>query len=199
MRKKLAGLLRDELMAPLFAAESGVLPLIEGHVITVLSKAAGEVFHAVVDGKFTIVDVVIPEGWYAGSDNWAFGRQGIFPASACSEPLDCHADAFGEEEVRASDAKVSALVETSSGGLPPAIQGTLVSSSSIGGTVLSAGGSGGARGGRGGARGGAEQRHSCLDCAGARGALVRQTPAGRRHRVHVCSQRMGVGASAYLG
>ena len=82
------------------AEREGALPLVEGHVITVLSKAAGEVFHAVVDGKFTIVDVVIPEGWYAGSDNDAFGRQGIFPAAACGEPVDCHADAFEEEEVR---------------------------------------------------------------------------------------------------
>ena len=61
-------------------------------------KAAGEVFHAVVDGKFTIVDVVIPEGWYAGSDNDAFGRQGIFPAGACGELVDCHAEAFEDEE-----------------------------------------------------------------------------------------------------
>jgi len=44
------------------AEREGALPLVQGHVITVLSKAAGEVFHAVVDGKFTIVDVVIPEG-----------------------------------------------------------------------------------------------------------------------------------------
>jgi hypothetical protein len=58
----------------------------------VLSKSAGEVFHAVVDGNFTIVDVVIPAGWYAGSDNDAFGRQGIFPAAACSDVVDCHTE-----------------------------------------------------------------------------------------------------------
>ena len=80
------------------AEREGALPLVEGHVITVLSKAAGEVFHAVVDGKFTIVDVVIPEGWYAGSDNDAFGRQGIFPAGACGEPVDCHAESWADEE-----------------------------------------------------------------------------------------------------
>ena len=68
--RALGAALRD---VPAEDPESGVLPLVEGHVITVLSKAAGEVFDAVVDGKFTIVDVVIPEGWYAGSDNDAFG------------------------------------------------------------------------------------------------------------------------------
>ena len=82
------------------AEREGALPLVEGHVITVLSKVAGEVFHAVVDGKFTIVDVVIPEGWYAGSDNDAFGRQGIFPAAACGEPVDCHADASSRSSAR---------------------------------------------------------------------------------------------------
>merc|ERR1712093_658753 len=80
------------------AEREGALPLVKGHVITVLSKTAGEVFHARVDGKFTIVDVVIPEGWYAGSDNDAFGKQGIFPAGACGEPVDCHAENWGEEE-----------------------------------------------------------------------------------------------------
>ena len=97
--------------------ESGVLPLVEGHVITVLSKAAGEVFHAVVDGKFTIVDVVIPEGWYAGSDNDAFGRQGIFPAGACGDPMDCHADAFAEEEVRVTYAEGASSGRCGSGQL----------------------------------------------------------------------------------
>eukprot|EP01045_Picozoa_sp_COSAG04_P004934 COSAG04_NODE_222_length_19676_cov_26.070991_9_plen_725_part_00 len=94
--------LRD---VPVEDPESGVLPLVEGHVITVLSKTAGEVFHAVVDGRFTIVDVDIPEGWYAGSDNDAFGRQGIFPAGACGAPVDCHDEAFAEEEVRVTYAE----------------------------------------------------------------------------------------------
>lgn len=61
------------------AADDGGLRLIEGHVITILSKTAGELFE--VDG----VQFEIPAGGWAGSDNDAMGEEGIFPASECHQ------------------------------------------------------------------------------------------------------------------